>query len=93
MQEAPIEEQDESETLSEDALKLKADRLRELLEDERYRSRLHPLEVIIAQSVAEEYRHLRCGKCHKWIDALVSKMEDIEADEESFSVILGMLKR
>jgi len=28
-----------------------------------------------------------------WIDGFIKKLEDIEADENSFSVLTGMLKR
>ena len=81
----------ENQPPSEEELQAKAEKLAALLADEKYRSRLHPIELILADSVAKEYRHLRCGGCHRWIDGFLEKIENIEADENSLSALFRMI--
>jgi hypothetical protein len=81
----------ENQPPSDEALQAKAERLAGLLAEEKYRSRLHPIELILADSVAKEYRHLRCGGCHRWIDAFLEKLDNIDADENSLSALFRMI--
>jgi hypothetical protein len=81
----------ENQLPSEEELRAKAERLASLLAEEKYRSRLHPIELILADSVSKEYRHLRCGGCHRWIDSFLEKIENIDANENSLSALFRMI--
>ncbi len=66
------EEIDEEELIKQQIHEV-ATELASLLSDETCMSRLHPIEKMIVEEVAQEHRHLKCMGCLRWITLLLKK--------------------
>ncbi len=63
--------------------------LKELLADESYAERLHPVERMIAQAALDDWRRLSCNSCLRWVCALIAKMRD---EMDDFSHVMSTLE-